>query len=53
MWLKGLRLHKYSYLFQQLSYEEMLGITEEWLERQVLDAVPSHQYRVNTVSNLH
>ncbi|XP_074640115.1 protein Smaug homolog 1-like [Tubulanus polymorphus] len=33
-WLKGLRLHKYSYLFQHLTYEEMLGITEEWLELQ-------------------
>ena len=35
MWLKSLRLHKYSYLFKQLSYEEMLGITEDMLEQQV------------------
>ncbi|XP_033106634.1 protein Smaug homolog 1-like [Anneissia japonica] len=31
-WLKTLRLHKYSYLFQQLTYQEMLDLTEEQLE---------------------
>ena len=35
MWLKTLRLHKYSYLFRQMTYEEMLNISEEWLEAQV------------------
>lgn len=35
VWLKTLRLHKYSYLFRQMTYEEMLDITEEWLEAQV------------------
>lgn len=32
-WLKSLRLHKYSSLFAQMSYEEMLQITEEKLEQ--------------------
>ena len=35
IWLKSLRLHKYAYLFQQMTYEEMLSRTEEWLEAQV------------------
>lgn len=34
IWLKSLRLHKYSMLFQTLSYEEMLNLSEEWLEQQ-------------------
>ncbi|KAF6776544.1 hypothetical protein AHF37_04362 [Paragonimus kellicotti] len=33
MWLKSLRLHKYAGLFERLSYEEFMGITESWLER--------------------
>ncbi|KAF7252984.1 hypothetical protein EG68_08734 [Paragonimus skrjabini miyazakii] len=33
MWLKSLRLHKYAGLFDRLSYEEFMGITESWLER--------------------
>lgn len=33
--MKSLRLHKYAYLFQQMSYEEMLSVSEEWLETQV------------------
>ena len=35
IWLKNLRLHKYAYLFQQMNYAEMLGLTEDWLEEQV------------------
>lgn len=35
LWLKTLRLHKYAYIFQQLTYEEMMNLTEEWLESQV------------------
>ncbi|KAL0266899.1 UNVERIFIED_CONTAM: hypothetical protein PYX00_009321 [Menopon gallinae] len=31
-WLKALRLHKYIWLFAQLSYDEMLALTEEKLE---------------------
>ena len=34
-WLKSLRLHKYQGLFQQMSYEEMLTLTEDDLERMV------------------
>ena len=30
-WLKSLRLHKYQYLFAKLTYEDMLGLTEEKL----------------------
>ncbi|GAB6022171.1 Protein Smaug 2 [Chamberlinius hualienensis] len=33
-WLKSLRLHKYSYLFAPLSYEQMLYLTEDQLESQ-------------------
>ena len=33
-WLKTLRLHKYSYLFTNLSYEEMLELSEERLAEQ-------------------
>ncbi|KAJ4426523.1 hypothetical protein ANN_27337 [Periplaneta americana] len=33
-WLKSLRLHKYAQLFAQLSYEEMLALTEEQLAAQ-------------------
>ena len=35
-WLKNLRLHKYGSLFAQLSYEEMLGLNEEYLDSKVL-----------------
>ena len=33
-WLKGLRLHKYAYLFQQLTYDQMLDMGDDWLEAQ-------------------
>jgi len=33
-WLKSLRLHKYQYLFAKLTYEDMLGLTEEKLAEQ-------------------
>lgn len=36
LWLKGLRLHKYASLFQQMTYEEMLNLNEEWLEQQAV-----------------
>ncbi|CAL8068994.1 unnamed protein product [Calicophoron daubneyi] len=32
IWLKSLRLHKYSGLFQNLTYDEFMNITESWLE---------------------
>ena len=37
-WLKGLRLHKYSQLFQSMSYEGMLNMDEKWLEDRVSSA---------------
>ncbi|XP_065520391.1 protein Smaug homolog 2 [Lathamus discolor] len=33
-WLKSLRLHKYAALFSQMSYEEMMTLTEHHLESQ-------------------
>ncbi|XP_032942617.1 LOW QUALITY PROTEIN: protein Smaug homolog 2-like [Catharus ustulatus] len=33
-WLKSLRLHKYAALFAQMSYEEMMTLTERHLESQ-------------------
>lgn len=35
MWLKSLRLHKYAALFSQMTYEEMMILTEHHLESQV------------------
>lgn len=32
MWLKSLRLHKYQWVFTNMNYEEMLGVTEPYLE---------------------
>eukprot|EP00794_Sanderia_malayensis_P020007 gene20007-21968_t len=32
-WLKTLRLHKYSNIFSDLTYEEMMDLTEEYLEK--------------------
>ena len=37
-WLKGLRLHKFSLLFQSMSYEGMLNMDEKWLEDRVSSA---------------
>lgn len=34
-WLKGLRLHKYQELFQVMTYDEMVSITDEFLEKKV------------------
>uniref|UniRef100_A0A8C7GP01 Sterile alpha motif domain containing 4B n=1 Tax=Oncorhynchus kisutch TaxID=8019 RepID=A0A8C7GP01_ONCKI len=34
MWLKSLRLHKYAGLFSQMTYEEMMILTEHHLESQ-------------------
>ncbi|XP_075773342.1 protein Smaug homolog 2 [Pelodiscus sinensis] len=33
-WLKSLRLHKYAALFSQMTYEEMMTLTEQHLESQ-------------------
>lgn len=35
MWLKGLRLHKYTPLFQQLEYDQMMQLDEQQLELRV------------------
>jgi len=31
IWLKSLRLHKYAHIFEEMTYEEMLNLTEEYL----------------------
>ncbi|XP_076661688.1 sterile alpha motif domain containing protein 4 smaug [Halictus rubicundus] len=60
-WLKTLRLHKYSYLFVTLSYEEMLQLTEEQLAEQAVTKGARHklalsiaklQQRYTTLVNL-
>ena len=33
MWLKSLRLHKYYKLFEQVTYQQMIRLTAEDLER--------------------
>lgn len=33
MWLKSLRLHKYSHIFTDITYEQMLGLTEDYLDK--------------------
>ena len=32
MWLKSLRLHKYAKIFTDITYDEMLNLTEDYLE---------------------
>lgn len=39
-WLKSLRLHKYASLFSQMTYEEMMILTEQHLESQVFFKPP-------------
>lgn len=60
-WLKTLRLHKYSYLFVTLSYEEMLQLTEDQLAEQGVTKGARHklalsiaklQQRYTTLVNL-
>jgi len=38
-WLKSLRLHKYSTLFQQLSYEQMMALNDLVLIQQVRQSI--------------
>lgn len=33
MWLKSLRLHKYSHIFLDITYEGMLNLSEDYLEQ--------------------
>ncbi|CAG5095680.1 Similar to samd4a: Protein Smaug homolog 1 (Xenopus laevis) [Cotesia congregata] len=60
-WLKTLRLHKYSYLFTTMSYEEMLQLTEDQLAEQGVTKGARHklalsisklQQRYSTLVNL-
>ncbi|XP_008543271.1 protein Smaug [Microplitis demolitor] len=60
-WLKTLRLHKYSYLFTTMSYDEMLQLTEDQLAEQGVTKGARHklalsisklQQRYSTLVNL-
>ncbi|XP_015911017.1 protein Smaug homolog 1 isoform X2 [Parasteatoda tepidariorum] len=42
-WLKGLRLHKYSYIFKNMTYEEMMSISEEKLEKMSITKGARHK----------
>uniref|UniRef100_A0A4W3GY55 Sterile alpha motif domain containing 4B n=1 Tax=Callorhinchus milii TaxID=7868 RepID=A0A4W3GY55_CALMI len=42
-WLKSLRLHKYASLFSQLTYEEMMTLTEQQLECQKVTKGARHK----------
>jgi len=33
IWLKSLRLHKYAHIFEDITYEQMLGLSEEYLAK--------------------
>ena len=46
-WLKSLRLHKYKLIFSELSYEEMLGLTEQQLEERNVTKGARHKIIVN------
>ncbi|KYN28901.1 PREDICTED: protein Smaug homolog 1 [Trachymyrmex cornetzi] len=61
LWLKTLRLHKYSYLFATMNYEDMLQLTEDQLAEQGVTKGARHklalsiaklQQRYNTLLNL-
>ncbi|CAL1527783.1 unnamed protein product [Lymnaea stagnalis] len=47
VWLKTLRLHKYAYLFRQMTYEEMLSVTEDWLEQQHVTKGARHKIYIS------
>lgn len=46
-WLKSLRLHKYAHLFAHMTYEEMMALTEEKLERQNVTKGARHKIVVS------
>lgn len=46
-WLKSLRLHKYKELFADLSYEQMLSLTEQQLELRNVTKGARHKIIVN------
>lgn len=39
IWLKSLRLHKYQYIFENLSYDEMMEMSDETLAHMVSEDV--------------
>ncbi|KAM6960965.1 protein Smaug homolog 2 isoform 2-T2 [Aplochiton taeniatus] len=45
-WLKSLRLHKYAALFSQMTYEEMMIITEHHLESQVCNVTKGARHKI-------
>ena len=47
VWLKSLRLHKYSELFSKLSYQEMMVLTEEELEKKGVTKGARHKIILN------
>ncbi|XP_069063027.1 protein Smaug homolog 2 isoform X2 [Pleurodeles waltl] len=50
-WLKSLRLHKYASLFSQMTYEEMMTLTEKHLESQVSqDSLGRHSINQHNVT---
>lgn len=49
VWLKGLRLHKYSHLFSLMSYEDMLSLTEEQLELQGVTKGARHKIALSII----
>jgi len=46
-WLKSLRLHKYKLIFSELTYEEMLALTEQQLEEKNVTKGARHKIIVN------
>eukprot|EP00117_Sycon_ciliatum_P031267 scpid10478/ scgid24489/ Transcriptional enhancer factor TEF-3; M-CAT-binding factor; RTEF-1; TEA domain family member 4; TEF-1 len=46
-WLKGLRLHKYQDLFAEMSYEEMLNLSDETLTRRGVTTGARHKILVS------
>ena len=47
-WLKSLRLHKYQHLFAELTYSEMLQMSEAFLKQKVSVEVPCLEISVHT-----
>nr|XP_015196593.1 PREDICTED: protein Smaug homolog 2 isoform X1 [Lepisosteus oculatus]XP_015196594.1 PREDICTED: protein Smaug homolog 2 isoform X1 [Lepisosteus oculatus]XP_015196595.1 PREDICTED: protein Smaug homolog 2 isoform X1 [Lepisosteus oculatus]XP_015196596.1 PREDICTED: protein Smaug homolog 2 isoform X1 [Lepisosteus oculatus] len=45
-WLKSLRLHKYASLFSQMTYEEMMILTEQHLESQVWNVTKGARHKI-------
>ncbi|XP_041090665.1 protein Smaug homolog 2-like isoform X1 [Polyodon spathula] len=45
-WLKSLRLHKYAALFSQMTYEEMMTLTEHHLESQVWNVTKGARHKI-------